>query len=66
LILGFAFLGLALGYFPGLRMNRATIALVGSGLLIGVGSIGLEEAWRAIDAKMIVFLLSRSLVRLLI
>ncbi len=62
LILGFAFLGLALGYLPGLRMNRATIALVGSGLLIGVGSIGLEEAWRAIDAKTIVFLLSMMIV----
>lgn len=43
-------------------MNRATIALVGSGLLIGIGAIDLEEAWRAIDAKTIVFLLSMMIV----
>jgi len=28
-ILAISYLGLALGYLPGLRMNRATIALVG-------------------------------------
>lgn len=54
--------GLALGYLPGLRMNRATIALVGSALLIGLGVLTLEEAWQAIDATTIVFLLSMMVV----
>ncbi|MBF2072491.1 MAG: anion transporter [Synechococcales cyanobacterium C42_A2020_086] len=54
--------GLALGYLPGLRMNRATIALVGSALLIGLGVLTLEEAWQAIDAETIVFLLSMMVV----
>jgi Na+/H+ antiporter NhaD/arsenite permease-like protein len=62
LILAISYLGLALGYLPGLRMNRATIALVGSALLIGLGLLTLEEAWQAIDATTIVFLLSMMVV----
>ncbi|MBI4780024.1 MAG: anion transporter [Oscillatoriophycideae cyanobacterium NC_groundwater_1537_Pr4_S-0.65um_50_18] len=62
LILAISYLGLALGYLPGLRMNRATIALVGSALLIGLGVLSLEEAWEAIDANTIIFLLSMMVV----
>lgn len=61
-VLGLTYLGLALGYIPGLRMNRATIALVGSALLIALGALNLQEAWQAIDAKTIVFLLSMMVV----
>lgn len=61
-ILGLTYLGLALGYIPGVRMNRARIALVGSGFLIGLGALSLQEAWLAIDAKTIVFLLSMMVV----
>jgi Na+/H+ antiporter NhaD/arsenite permease-like protein len=61
-VLGLTYLGLALGYIPGVRMNRATIALVGSGFLIGLGALSLQEAWLAIDAKTIVFLLSMMVV----
>jgi Na+/H+ antiporter NhaD/arsenite permease-like protein len=39
-------------------MNRATIAFAGAACLVGLGSISLEEAWQAIDAGTIVFLLS--------
>jgi len=56
------YLGLGLGYFPGLRMNRATIALVGSAVLIALGVLSLAEAWQAIDPKTIVFLLSMMIV----
>ncbi|ACK71569.1 Citrate transporter [Gloeothece citriformis PCC 7424] len=52
------YIGLGIGNFPGLRMNRATIALVGASFLITLGTITLEEAWTAIDANTIVFLLS--------
>jgi Na+/H+ antiporter NhaD/arsenite permease-like protein len=61
-VLGLTYLGLAVGYIPGLRMNRATIALVGSALLIALGVLNLQEAWLAIDANTIVFLLSMMVV----
>ncbi len=62
LVLTVSYLGLALGYLPRLRMNRATIALVGLALLVGLGLLTLEEAWQAIDATTIVFLLSMMVV----
>jgi len=61
-VLGLTYLGLALGYIPGLRMNRATIALVGSAFLIALGVLNLQQAWQAIDANTIVFLLSMMVV----
>ncbi|BAZ42319.1 arsenical pump membrane protein [Calothrix sp. NIES-4101] len=61
-ILGLTYLGLGMGYIPGLRMNRATIALVGSSFLIALGVIDLQSAWQAIDANTIVFLLSMMVV----
>jgi Na+/H+ antiporter NhaD/arsenite permease-like protein len=61
-VLGLTYLGLALGSLPGLRMNRATIALVGSAFLIALGVVTLQEAWEAIDAKTIMFLLSMMVV----
>ncbi|MFB8794558.1 MAG: hypothetical protein U7126_10115 [Microcoleus sp.] len=33
LVLGLTYLGFGLGYLPGLRMNRAAIAIVGSALV---------------------------------
>ncbi|MBW4511366.1 MAG: hypothetical protein KME64_33365 [Scytonematopsis contorta HA4267-MV1] len=56
------YLGLALGYIPGLRMNRATIALVGSSFLIALGVLNVQEAWQAIDPSTIIFLLSMMVV----
>lgn len=61
-VLGLTYLGLAFGEIPGLRMNRATIALVGSAFLIGIGVLNVQEAWQAIDATTIVFLLSMMVV----
>jgi len=61
-VLGFSYLGLGLGYIPGLRMNRATIALVGVALLVALGTLSLEQAWQAIDANTIIFLLSMMVV----
>lgn len=58
IVLGVTYLGLGLGYLPPLRMNRATIAFVGAACLVGLGSMSLREAWQAIDAETIVFLLS--------
>ncbi|MCR4439813.1 MAG: anion transporter [bacterium] len=48
--LGLTLVGVALGSYPGLRMNRATIALV--------GATSLEQAYRAVDWSTIVLLFS--------
>ena len=42
-------IGVAIGRYPFLRMNRATIALAGATLLIVLGAISLEEAYAALD-----------------
>ncbi|MGG6237242.1 anion transporter [Nodosilinea sp. AN01ver1] len=62
LVLAFSYLSLALGYVPGLRMNRATIALVSAAVLVALGRLPLDAAWAAIDADTIVFLLSMMVV----
>lgn len=41
--------GVAIGRWPWLRMNRATIALVGATLLVALGTLTLEQAYAAID-----------------
>ncbi|MBM3853672.1 MAG: anion transporter [Verrucomicrobia bacterium] len=48
--------GVAIGRWPWLRMNRATIALVGATGLLTLGVISLEQAFRAIDWNTIVLL----------
>ncbi|WP_438480773.1 anion transporter [Oleiharenicola lentus] len=50
--------GVAIGRWPWLRMNRATIALVGATALIALGTIPLEKAYHAIDWNTIVLLLA--------
>lgn len=41
--------GVAVGRVPGLRMNRATIALVGAAVLVAIGALSQEQAFRALD-----------------
>jgi Na+/H+ antiporter NhaD/arsenite permease-like protein len=48
--------GVAVGRYPWLRMNRATIALVGATALIIMGAITLEGAYAALDLNTIVLL----------
>lgn len=38
LLLGLTYLGFGLGYLPGLRRNRAAIAIVGSAFAVALGS----------------------------
>lgn len=42
-------IGVALGRYPWLKMNRATIALVGATALVALGALSLDEAFAAID-----------------
>src|SRR5829696_7229346 len=55
-IVAVTLVGVAIGRWPTLRMNRATIALVGATALIAIGAIPLNEAFRAVDWNTIVLL----------
>lgn len=44
LVLGLTYFGFGLGYLPGLRMNRAAIAIVGSALAVVLGILSLKTA----------------------
>lgn len=48
--------GVAAGEIPRLRMNRATIAVVGATALLLAGSVSLPEAYAAIDGDTLVLL----------
>lgn len=48
--------GVALGRWPWLRMNRATIALVGATACVALGVLPLERAYQAIDWNTLVLL----------
>lgn len=48
-IIATTLVGVAVGRYPWLRMNRATIALVGATALTATGAISLEDAFAAID-----------------
>ncbi len=48
--------GVAIGRYPALKMNRATIAMVGATALVALGALSLEEAYAAIDWNTIVLL----------
>ncbi len=48
--------GVAIGRYPALKMNRATIALVGAVLMVAFGFIPLEAAYRAVDWNTILLL----------
>jgi Na+/H+ antiporter NhaD/arsenite permease-like protein len=62
LVVLLTYIGLGLGYLPGLRMNRATIALVGAAALMALGVLDLKTAWGAIDYKTLVFLLGMMII----
>jgi Na+/H+ antiporter NhaD/arsenite permease-like protein len=47
--------GVAIGRWPWLRMNRATIALTGATALIAIGAIPLEDAYAALDLDTLIF-----------
>src|SRR5262245_11333365 len=49
-------IGVAIGRYPWLHMNRATIALVGATILISIGAIPLEKAYTALDMDTLVLL----------
>lgn len=54
--------GVALGRMPGLRIDRAGIALVGASLMIALGTLSLEEAFKAVDLDAIALLLGMMII----
>ena len=55
--------GIAIGRIPYLRMNRATIALVGAVLIIiSSGNLNLEQAFNALDIDTLVLLFSMMII----
>src|SRR5580698_6253051 len=59
---GLTYLGLALGRLPGLRTDRAGVALVGAAGMLACGLISFEDAVKAIDFATIVLLLGMMVV----
>ena len=57
-----AYLALALGKIPGLRIDRAGVALVGASLMVGAGVLTLDDAYRAVDFGTITLLLGIMIV----
>jgi Na+/H+ antiporter NhaD/arsenite permease-like protein len=62
LIFLLTYVGVALGRFPGLRIDRAGIALTGAAMMTAVGAITPEEAYKAIDLDTITLLLGMMIV----
>ena len=54
--------GVAAGRLPGLRIDRAGMALVGAGLMLAVGALSFEDALRAIDLATLALLLGMMII----
>ena len=54
--------GISLGRIPGLRLDRAGIALTGAALMMAVGAITPEEAYRAVNLDTLALLLGMMIV----
>jgi Na+/H+ antiporter NhaD/arsenite permease-like protein len=54
--------GVAAGRAPGLRIDRAGMALVGTGLMLAIGALSFEDALRAIDLDTLALLLGMMII----
>jgi Na+/H+ antiporter NhaD/arsenite permease-like protein len=54
--------GVALGRAPGLRIDRAGMALLGASLMIGLGTLSLDEALKAVDLDALALLLGMMII----
>ncbi|HEY4308437.1 MAG TPA: anion transporter [Pirellulales bacterium] len=62
IIFGLTYAGLAIGKVPGLRMDRAGIAIVGAAAMLACGALDLSEAARSVDYQTIVLLFAMMVV----
>ena len=61
-IFGLTYFGLAIGEIPGLRIDRAGIALVGAAAMLACGGVSMHDAARAVDYQTIVLLFGMMVV----
>lgn len=61
-IFGLTYLMLAIGRVPGLKTDRAGVALIGASAMLACGAIDMDEAARAVDFNTIVLLLGMMVV----
>src|SRR5258707_9872241 len=61
-IFGLTYLALALGRVPGLRIDRAGIALVGAAAMLACGVLSMRDAAEAVDYETIVLLFGMMVV----
>src|SRR5271170_2624880 len=61
-IFGLTYLALAVGKVPGLRIDRAGIALVGAAVMLACGVLSMQDAARAVDYETIVLLFGMMVV----
>jgi Na+/H+ antiporter NhaD/arsenite permease-like protein len=61
-IFGLTYLALALGKIPGLRIDRAGIAVVGAAAMLAFGVLSMHDAARAVDYETIVLLFGMMVV----
>lgn len=62
LIVAATIFGVAVGHWPLLRADRATITVIGAALLLGIGAMSLEQAYEAIDFDTILLLFSMMVI----
>jgi Na+/H+ antiporter NhaD/arsenite permease-like protein len=61
-IFGVTYLALALGKVPGLRVDRAGIALIGAAAMLAAGGLSMHDAAKAVDYETIVLLFGMMVV----
>lgn len=62
LIFALTFLVLGIGRLPGLRIDRTGASIIGAGLMLAVGAMSIDEAWRAIHHDTILLLFGMMIV----
>jgi len=61
-IVALAFVGVAMGRLPGLKANRATIAVMGVGLLLATRQVSFDELSGVVDSSTIILLFSMMVI----
>lgn len=62
LIIVVTYIGIAVGGFPGLRVNRTTIALIGVGLLLGLGLLAFDQMGSLLEINTLVLLFGMMII----
>lgn len=62
IVFALVYIGMILGRYPGLAMDRTGIALIGAIVLLATGRVDSHEAWEAIDVSTIALLLGLMVV----